>query len=574
MASSAVTTLPSRDAVRDPVLLLPIAVAAGLAVGWLGVHERVAGTRIAVDLALSWALIAASLVVLERPRWRRARWLLAATPFALLGADLEWATSHTLWTLGFLLEGLWAAFLVQLVLTFPEGRPWSRPARIAVRAAYTLTLGGQLVGELVDPDKRDLLSVTSHPSAADAIDRVQAIAGIAVALVVVFLVLQRVYALGRPARRAQAPLLLAAQITAVAGLVWLGWVTTTGARMTTLETIARGLAMSIPVGIVVGIGGSRLRRPQASELVVELRSEAAATMRERLARALGDPTLDVAYRLGDGRYVNAAGRPIELPHRADRAVTSVTVRGEEIAALVHDPALLDEPALVESVRATAALVLENERLAAEVRSQLTEVRASRGRIVAAADAERRRIERNLHDGAQQRLVTLSVALGLEASRADAVTADILSRAQDEVEQAVGELRELARGIHPTLLRDEGLTAAVEALARRAPLPVTVQGSAQDRLPDPVELAAYFVVSEALTNVVKHASATQASVLLQREPATLRVQVTDDGVGGARIAPESGLAGLRDRLEALDATLSIESKAGHGTNVCAVFPCGS
>ena len=149
-------------------------------------------------------------------------------------------------------------------------------------------------------------------------------------------------------------------------------------------------------------------------------------------------------------------------------------------------------------------MLENERLAAEVRSQLAEVRASRGRIVAAADGERLRIERNLHDGAQQRLVTLSVALGLEASHADPAAADALSRAQDEVEQAIAELRELARGIHPTLLREEGLQAAVEALARRAPLPVTVQGTLTDRLPDPAELAAYFLVSEALTNVAKHA----------------------------------------------------------------------
>jgi signal transduction histidine kinase len=574
MASDAVTALPSRDAMRDPVLLLPLAVAAGLAVGWLGVHEHVAGTRIAADLALSWALMAASLIVLERPRWRRARWLLAATPFALLGADLEWASSHALWTLGFLLDGLWAAFLVQLVVTFPEGRPWSRLARIGVLAAYTLTWGGQLVGGLVVPDTRDLLAVTSQPSVAHAIDRAQATAGIGVALAVLFLVLQRVHALGRPARRAQAPLLLAAAITALAGLAWLAWVIATDARMPRLETIARAIAMTIPVGIVVGIGWSRLRRPQASELVVELRSETEHTMRERLARALGDPTLDVAYRLGDGRYVDAAGRPIQLPQRADRAVTAVTAKGEEIASLVHDPALLDEPALVESVRATAALVLENERLAAEVRSQLAEVRASRGRIVTAADAERRRIERNLHDGAQQRLVTLSVALGLEASRADRAAADVLSRAQDEVEQAIGELRELARGIHPTLLRDEGLTAAVKALARRTPLPVTVQSTVRDRLADPVELAAYFVVSEALTNIVKHAGASEASVRLEHETATLRVTVTDDGVGGARITPESGLAGLRDRLEALDATLLIESEAGGGTNVYAAFPCGS
>jgi len=574
MASNAVTAFPSRDAVRDPVLLLPLAVTAGLAVGSLGVHEHVAGTRIAADLALSWALMAASLVVLERPRWRRARRLLASTPFALLGADLEWATSHALWTLGFLLEGLWLAFLVQLVLTFPEGRPWSHLSRIAVVAAFTLTLGGQLVGGLATSDTRSLLSIAPHPGFAHAIDRAQELSGIGLALVVLFLVAQRMRVLGRPARRAQAPLLLAAVITTLAGLVWLCWVIAVDALVPTPETLARALAVTIPAGIGVGIVSSRLRRPQASELVVELRSEAAATLRERLARALGDPTLEVAYRLGDGRYVDPSGRPIELPQRTDRAVTSVTARGEEIAALVHDPALLDEPALVESVRATAALVLENERLAAEVRSQLTEVRASRGRIVAAADAERRRIERNLHDGAQQRLVTLSVALGLEAARADGTAAGLLSRAQDEVERAVGELRELARGIHPTLLRDEGLTTAVKALARRSPLPVTVRSSVRDRLPDPIELAAYFVVSEALTNVVKHASATEASVRLEHEAATLRVAVTDDGVGGARITPESGLAGLRDRLEALDADLSIESDASHGTCVCAVFPCGS
>ena len=574
MASSAVTATPSRDVARDPVLLLPLVVAAGLAIGWLGVHERVSGPRIAVDLALSWALVAASLVVLERPRWRRARWLLAATSFALLGADLEWASSHVLWTLGFLLEGLWAALLVQLVLTFPEGRPWSRVARVAIAAAYAVTIGGQLVGAFVVPDSRDVLSVAPHASVAHMVDRVQEIAGAGLALVVLFLVLDRLRALRGPGRHAQGPLLVAATIAAPAGVVWLAWVLATDAGTSTLDTIDRAVAVSLPLGIVAGIVWSRLRRPEASELVVELRTEAVASLRERLAQAVGDPTLDVAYRLDDGRYVDVAGRPIELPRGADRAVTAVTAGGEEVAALVHDPVLLDEPALVESVRATAGLVLENERLAAEVRSQLTEVRASRGRIVTAADAERRRIERNLHDGAQQRLVTLSVALGLEATRADAAASDVLSRAQDEVEQAIAELRELARGIHPTLLRDEGLDAAVQALARRATLPVTVHGATRGRLPDPVELAAYFVVSEALTNVVKHASATDATVLLERKPDSLRVTVSDDGIGGARVTAQSGLAGLRDRLEALDATLVIESPPGVGTTVSAEFPCGS
>ncbi len=404
------------------MLLLPVIVAAGLAIGWLGVHERVSGARIATDIALSWALVAASVVMLERPRWRRARWLLAATAFALLGADLEWASSHAVWTLGFVLEGLWAAFLVQLVLSFPEGRSWSRLARVAIVGTYAVTFGGQLVGVFVVPDARDVLSVAPRASVAHVIDRTQEISGIAVALVVLVLVLQRLRVLRGPARRVQGPLLVAAAVTVPASLVWLGWVIATDASTSTLSAVARAIATSLPLGVAAGIVWSRLRRPEASELVVELRTEAAASIRERLARAFGDPTLDVAYRLGDGRYVDAAGWPIELPQGADRAVTAVTAGGEEVATLVHDPALLDEPALVESVRATAGLVLENERLAAEVRSQLAEVRASRGRIVAAADAERRRIERNLHDGAQQRLVTVSVALGLEASRADAAAA--------------------------------------------------------------------------------------------------------------------------------------------------------
>jgi signal transduction histidine kinase len=168
---------------------------------------------------------------------------------------------------------------------------------------------------------------------------------------------------------------------------------------------------------------------------------------------------------------------------------------------------------------------------------------------------------------------LSVALGLEASRVDsAVAADVLSRAQGEVEQAITELRDLARGIHPTLLRDEGLQTAVEALARRASIPVTVHGAVHGRLPDPIELAAYFVVSEALTNVAKHARATEASVVLDQEADVLCVTIVDDGVGGTRITPGSGLAGLRDRLDALDATLAIESRPGQGTTIRAELPC--
>jgi signal transduction histidine kinase len=559
MASTAVTTAPRRDAVRDPVLLLPMVVGAGLAVGWLGVHEHVAGTRIAVDLALAWSLVAAAVIALDRPRWRPAAWLLTAAAFALLGADLSWTSARVVGTIGVLLGWLWAALLVQLVLTFPEGRPWTRLAWVVVPVGYAAAIGGQIVDKLASED-------------ANAAHRAQEIVALGIGVSVLALVLFRLRVLRDPGRRAQAPLLVAAAVAAATYVGCLGWLVAADATSSMLNTITREVAILLPLGVVAGIVWSRLHRPQASELVVELSTEA-ADLRTRLARTLGDPTLELAYRLDDGRYVDAGGRPIELPRQGDRAVTALTSGGEEIAVLVHDPALLDEPGLVESVRATAGLVLENERLAAEVRSQLAEVRASRGRIVAAADAERRRIERNLHDGAQQRLVTLSMALGLEASRAgDGV--DALARAQDEVEQAIGELRELARGIHPTLLRDEGLEAAVASLARRTPLPVTVHGSVSSRIPDTVALAAYFVVAEALTNVVKHASATEASVVLDQKEETLGVVVSDSGIGGAHLAPDSGLAGLRDRLDALEATLTIDSPAGCGTTVRAEFPCAS
>lgn len=572
-ADPAAAAPQTRAVLQDPVLVAPLVVAAGLAIGALGIHAHISGPRIATDVGVAWALTAAALVTLERPRRRRTTWLLAVAAFALLGADLEWAGTHALWTLGLILEQSWIAVLAALLLAVPEGRPGSAVTRWAVAGVFLVTLAGQAVGALVEPDARNLLSVAPNAGVAHAVDRTQEIAGVAVALVVLMLLLRGLRELRGAARRSQGPLLAAAAVTLTAGVVWLGSVIASDGSRPRLETIARGLLVSIPFGAVLGILWSRLRRPEASELVVELQAQTPATIGERLAKALGDPTLEIAYRLGDGLYVDASGRAVELPRDAGRAVTAITAGGEEVAVLVHDPALLDEPALVESVRTTAGLVLEVERLAAQVRSQLAEVRASRERIVSAADAERRRIERNLHDGAQQRLVTLSVMLGIEGSRVDSAAAtDVLSRAQDEVERAITELRDLARGIHPTLLRDEGLQLAVEALARRASIPVTVHGAVRGRLPDPIELAAYFVVSEALTNVTKHASPTEASVALVQESGVLRVTVTDNGVGGARITTGSGLAGLRDRLEALDGTLEIDSRPAQGTTVRAELPC--
>jgi signal transduction histidine kinase len=212
------------------------------------------------------------------------------------------------------------------------------------------------------------------------------------------------------------------------------------------------------------------------------------------------------------------------------------------------------------------------QLDAELRARLVELRASRSRLVEAGNAERRRLERDLHDGAQSRLVALAMLLRTAHRRADGELAEMLDRAQQELQTSLAELRELARGIHPALLSERGLEPALQALATRAPVPVTVQAE-NERLPEPVETAAYFVVSEALTNVAKYSQASQATVVVRRSNGRVTVEVSDDGVGGADAARGSGLRGLADRVAALDGTLSLDSPDGHGTRVHAEIPVG-
>ena len=233
-----------------------------------------------------------------------------------------------------------------------------------------------------------------------------------------------------------------------------------------------------------------------------------------------------------------------------------------------------EVARVCGVRAAAALAQENERLGAELRAQVKELRESRARLVEAGLAERRRLERDLHDGAQQRLVSLALGLRTIEGRLDddpSSARGILEMVRSELEAALRELRELARGIHPAVLSDRGLDAALEALASRAPVPVELEATIGEQLPEPVEQAVYFVVSEALTNVAKHAHASQASVRAARHDGRVVVEVSDDGVGGARPSEGSGLSGLADRLVAVDGKLQVASERGQGTVLRAEIP---
>jgi signal transduction histidine kinase len=256
-------------------------------------------------------------------------------------------------------------------------------------------------------------------------------------------------------------------------------------------------------------------------------------------------------------------------------VTLVDRDGVAVAALVHDAALRDEPDLLDAVAAAAAIALENARLNVELRARLDELKGSRARIVEAGDAERRRLERNLHDGAQQRLVAVALQLRLLQRRvgSDPAAAEMASAVGDELARSLNELRELARGLHPAVL-EHGLAPALDALATRSPVPTTVSYEANGRLPEPVELAAYFVASEALTNVAKYAGASTATVRVWRHDGQAAIEIADDGVGGADDAHGSGLRGLADRVEALDGSLRVLSPARGGTVVTAEMPCGS
>ncbi len=298
-------------------------------------------------------------------------------------------------------------------------------------------------------------------------------------------------------------------------------------------------------------------------------------IREMLAESLGDRTLSIAYWLPDRHvFVDESGRPVELPAPGSgRAWTAVERDGRRVAAIVHDAELETSAELVQAAAAAAALALDNERLKADLRARVEELRVSRVRIVEAADAARRRIERDLHDGAQQQLVSLALDLRvLRARLRDTEAAPMIDDLSAKLQIALAELRDLARGIHPAILTERGLEPAVDALAARAAVPVETQVEIGDDLTPAIEAAAYFTVAEGLTNVQRYAQAQYARVDIRRDHEDLVVLVEDDGVGGADPETGSGLSGLQDRLSALDGSLTVVSPPGRGTRLIARIPC--
>jgi signal transduction histidine kinase len=326
--------------------------------------------------------------------------------------------------------------------------------------------------------------------------------------------------------------------------------------------IQRRLAQGAVAGLVVELGGP----------------EPGADPKAALSRALGDPSLALGYWFAaESRYVDRDGKPVELPEAGSGRRSTVVERdGQPVAVLIHDAALEHNAGLVDSVSAAAGLALENERLQAELRARLVELQASRARLVEATDAERRRIERDLHDGTQQRLVSIAMSLGLAEAKlpADPEHAKpIVTETRTALAAALAELRDLTQGIYPTILTERGLSAALDELCGRSALTGHLRLFLDGRLPAPVETAAYYVVSEALTNAAKHSQASEVRVAANSSGGILTVEVADDGVGGAGNGTGSGLRGLADRVEALDGRLTVSSPPGRGTTLRAEFPCG-
>ena len=544
-----------------------------------------------VLVGVSWSFVAAGLVAWSRRPDNRTGALMVAVGLAFALNGLRLVGTPLGFVLWFLVATLPAAVLAHLIAVFPDGHPTTRLQRVFIVVNYTATVPLALVQLLlVAPAQLDcgscpdgLLGIGGRRPYGEAVLAVSGLIEVALAVLLLWILVTRWRRASGPRRRSLAPVALVGIMLLVVYMfrqVLVVVVSRPAPFPVGFDVAILTLLMLWPLGFLAGLARTRLDRSAVGDLAIEL-GEALppGRLEQVLARALHDPTLELVYWLPDRQgFVDAEGRPVDLPAAGgDRTVTILRQDGDPVAALVHDAALGDEPELVQAVAATARLTIQNQRLQAEVRAQLEEVRASRARIVAFGDAERRRVERNLHDGAQQRLVNLSLALGIARSQVpttpDGELAVALDEAAAELRLALAELRELARGIHPVILSEAGLGPALASLAERSPIPVTLAVAPSDRLPALVEETAYYVASEALANAAKHAHASAVTITARRRGGGLMVEIDDDGVGGAD-PNGTGLRGLADRVAALDGRLQVRSPAGDGTCVIAELPCRS
>lgn len=463
-----------------------------------------------------------------------------------------------------MLSAAWAAALAHLVVAFPTGRLGGPAPRAVVGLAYASAAVAGLLG---------ILGVgASEPGRAIA-----TVAAVLSGLTVIGLQVVRWRGSSVTRRRLLAPVHTAA-VVAAALFVTMKPAVIAGIAVRPLTPVIQLALAAIPLAYLASLVRRRIDRSGVAELVVRLSGTPRPVGLERaLARTLHDPTVRLGYWMPEtGRYVDVDGGAVVPPADGGRAATRIDRDGGPLALLVHDAALLENPELVEATCAAAALALANERLTADLRARVNQLAESRSQVLRAAETERRRLERDLHDGVQQRLLSIPITLGLARSavhsrpeRAEA----LIDEARSTSLAVLEELRALSQGIHPPVLTERGLAGAVRELTALAPVPLGLCLDIPDELPAEIETTAYYVVAEALANIAKHADAGRGQVRIQRRGGELAVEVDDDGRGGAQPAAGTGLRGLADRVAATGGTLRVDSPPGGGTRIRAVLPCG-
>jgi len=551
-------------------------------------HVEVRGAWAAAALFVGWGFIGAGLFAWSRRPDSSIGPLMVATGFAWFVNLVTASNVPALFIGAAILSSVYFVTAIHMLLAAPHGQRLAPGDRRIVVAGYLLvTLGSIPFALFTDPAKNcedcpsNPLMITDSGTFFDIWNTVISLIGLVLIVLVLRSLVLRWRRASRPERRLYAPVYAAGVALMIAVIAQLGLQTSgsEGAALDIVFIVSVVPLALVPYLFVAAFVRTRMAQGGAvSELMTHLaEAPQPGGLRDALANALDDRTLELVYWLPEGqRYVDFRGRPYELPEDdPSRAIHAVARDGQCVAAIIYDATLIEADAHVRAVGAAASLALQNERLEAELRAKVDELRRSRERMLKIGLEERRRLERDLHDGAQQRLVAMALNIRLARAKLneDPVAADrLLAGAGEELDSALEELRELARGIHPAVLSDRGLATALETLANRAPVPVELAELPNGRLPEAVELAAYFVVAEALTNVAKYANATHAKVEVARENGRLVVEVEDDGIGGANPENGTGLRGLADRIAVLEGRLEIDSERGAGTTVRAQIPC--
>ena len=516
---------------------------------------------IVADIAAGWSFAIVGAALWTRYRSKRIGGLSIAVGLAIFLPDIRWFEASVPWTLGSMLNDVHLILLAWLVLAFPGGR-LDRSERLYITSVsiyfVVLAVAGHLFQDPIPgcvDCPANLLLIRVDAGWNDLIWGVGQIVNLIVVGVLVALIVRKRHRASPAARRALSPVIWALWPVGLAlVLAFLEPLVGYGESGAMAVLIVERLALiAFPAALVVGVVRSRLDQARVGDLALALEEAITSTeLEERIGEALGDPTARLVFwsERGSGS-MDTRGRPVEMTtYRSQAAV---------------------DPTLAASVSAAATLAVRNESLRAELRSQLLEVERSRERITEAALEERRRIERDLHDGAQQGLLALGARLSSIRSRADDEIGPLLDEAIEDLKSTVDSLRDLARGVHPPILTDRGLAPAIETLAEHSAVAVEID-VVSERFRPALEAAAYFLVAEALTNTVRHSNADVIHVRASRTDGWLDVEVSDNGDGGAEIDGGTGLQGLRDRVEALGGELRIDSPHGGGTTLTARMPC--